>query len=53
VLVAVTGFGQQEDRRRAFAAGSMHHLVRPANLQAIEAILMSLPERAMSSVGPA
>ncbi|HTM54883.1 MAG TPA: ATP-binding protein [Pirellulales bacterium] len=49
VLVAVTGFGQQEDRRRAFAAGFTHHLVKPAKLDALEAILMSLPEREMSS----
>jgi hypothetical protein len=51
VLVAVTGFGQQEDRRRAFAAGFTHHLVKPAKLDALEAILMSLPAREMSSAG--
>jgi two-component system CheB/CheR fusion protein len=30
-LVAVTGYGQEEDRRRAAAAGFSHHLVKPAN----------------------
>ncbi len=29
VLVALTGYGQQEDRRRSRAAGFDHHLVKP------------------------
>jgi CheY-like chemotaxis protein len=29
-LIALTGYGQPEDRRRAFAAGFDHHLTKPA-----------------------
>ena len=45
VLVALTGYGQQEDRRRARAAGFDEHLVKPANLQALEKLLASGPAR--------
>jgi signal transduction histidine kinase/ActR/RegA family two-component response regulator len=30
MLVAITGWGQENDRQRAFAAGFDHHLVKPA-----------------------
>lgn len=36
-LVAVTGWGQPEDRRRTRAAGFSAHLVKPPSLEAIEA----------------
>ena len=38
-LVAITGYGQENDRRRAFAAGFDEHLVKPVNLRAVDAIL--------------
>lgn len=38
-LVAVTGYGQAEDRDRAVAAGFDHHLVKPANLAALQELL--------------
>jgi CheY-like chemotaxis protein/anti-sigma regulatory factor (Ser/Thr protein kinase) len=38
LLVAVTGWGQPEDRRRTKAAGFDHHLVKPPELPAIQAI---------------
>jgi signal transduction histidine kinase/ActR/RegA family two-component response regulator len=41
-LVALTGWGQQEDRERARAAGFDHHLVKPADIAALKAILDSL-----------
>jgi CheY-like chemotaxis protein len=31
VLIALTGYGQPEDRRRAFATGFDHHLTKPAD----------------------
>jgi CheY-like chemotaxis protein len=31
VLIALTGYGQPEDRSRAFAAGFDHHLIKPAD----------------------
>jgi len=38
-IVAVTGWGQEEDRRRAKAAGFDHHLVKPADpLKLVETI---------------
>jgi CheY-like chemotaxis protein/anti-sigma regulatory factor (Ser/Thr protein kinase) len=34
-LVAITGWGQAEDKRRASEAGFDHHLVKPVDLQAL------------------
>jgi two-component system CheB/CheR fusion protein len=31
VLIALTGYGQPEDRSRALAAGFDHHLTKPAD----------------------
>jgi CheY-like chemotaxis protein len=39
VLVAVTGYGQEEDRQRARDAGFDHHLVKPITPDAILAVL--------------
>ena len=39
LLVALTGWGQREDRRRTFDAGFDHHLVKPADLVALQDIL--------------
>ena len=39
VLVAVTGYGQESDRRRTQAAGFNHHLVKPVDTQQLFAIL--------------
>jgi YD repeat-containing protein len=41
VLVALTGYGQQEDRRQAEEAGFDHHLVKPADLALVSDILAS------------
>ncbi|HEY3495989.1 MAG TPA: ATP-binding protein [Polyangiaceae bacterium] len=41
-LVALTGWGQAEDRRRAREAGFDEHLVKPAELEALKALLGSL-----------
>jgi CheY-like chemotaxis protein len=38
-LVALTGWGQEEDRRKALAAGFQNHLVKPAELEAMKAII--------------
>jgi CheY-like chemotaxis protein len=43
VLVALTGYGQDEDRRRAFEAGFNHHLVKPVSIDALEQLLQGLP----------
>ena len=39
LLVATTGFGQDEDRRRTAEAGFDHHLVKPIDLGALESLL--------------
>jgi len=38
-LIALTGWGQEEDRRRSQAAGFDHHLVKPVELSALQEVL--------------
>jgi len=38
-LIAMTGFGQESDKRRAFEAGFDGHLVKPADASALRAVL--------------
>ncbi|HEV8069536.1 MAG TPA: ATP-binding protein [Planctomycetaceae bacterium] len=40
-LIALTGWGQDEDRRRARHAGFDHHLVKPADITSLQALLAS------------
>jgi CheY-like chemotaxis protein len=44
-LIALTGWGQEDDRRRSQSAGFDHHLTKPADMGAIEALLLSLKSR--------
>jgi two-component system CheB/CheR fusion protein len=39
MIVAVTGYGQDEDRRQAFAAGFDYHLTKPVDPDALQALL--------------
>ena len=39
LLIALTGWGQQEDWRRAFEAGFDQHLTKPAQLEDIEVLM--------------
>jgi signal transduction histidine kinase/ActR/RegA family two-component response regulator len=39
VLVALTGYGSDEDKARSFAAGYDHHLVKPINLDALKSVV--------------
>lgn len=41
-LVALTGWGQEDDRRRAREAGFDHHLVKPAEIATLQVLLGSL-----------
>ena len=45
-LIAMTGYGQQEDRARAFAAGFDHHLTKPVDMKALQSLLQgsALPD---------
>jgi CheY-like chemotaxis protein len=41
-LIAITGYGQESDRQKAFDAGFDHHLTKPVLLADIERIFSSL-----------
>ena len=45
LLIAITGWGQQDDRRRAFEAGFDHHLTKPAQLEEIEILIAKAGRR--------
>jgi CheY-like chemotaxis protein len=45
VLAALTGWGQQEDRRRTAEAGFDHHLVKPPEPKAVEELLGTIKRR--------
>jgi CheY-like chemotaxis protein len=42
ILVALTGWGQEEDRRRTTDAGFDHHLVKPVEFESLKTLLASL-----------
>jgi CheY-like chemotaxis protein len=41
-LVALTGWGQDEDRKRVREAGFDHHLVKPADLGTLQSLITSI-----------
>ena len=45
VIVAVSGYGQEEDRHRTKAAGFDHHLVKPISYDELFTLLDPKPER--------
>jgi CheY-like chemotaxis protein len=47
--VAVTGYGQDEDRRRSREAGFDHHLVKPLDVEELNSVLESVPEEITSA----
>jgi PAS domain S-box-containing protein len=49
-LVALTGWGQEEDRRRSHAAGFDYHLTKPADFNTLQSLIGSLesPEGSMT-----
>jgi PAS domain S-box-containing protein len=40
-LIALTGYGTERDREAALAAGFDHHLVKPANLEQLAALIVA------------
>lgn len=46
VLVALTGWGQPDDRRQSAEAGFDEHLVKPTGIEVIERVLASVQRRA-------
>jgi CheY-like chemotaxis protein len=45
-LVALTGWGQPEDRRRTTDAGFDYHLVKPTDVETIQRVCRALNPRA-------
>jgi signal transduction histidine kinase/DNA-binding response OmpR family regulator len=43
LLIALTGYGQEDDQRRAREAGFDHHLIKPADLEALTELLAPPP----------
>jgi DNA-binding response OmpR family regulator len=45
LIIAMTGWGQEEDRRNSRDAGFDHHLVKPAKPQLVDSLLQDLARR--------
>lgn len=56
-LVAVTGYGMEEDQRRALQAGFDQHVTKPVRPEALATLVQSAPERspavAVAAAAPA
>jgi signal transduction histidine kinase/CheY-like chemotaxis protein len=44
-LIALSGWGQREDRRKSGEAGFDHHLVKPVDVEALIELIRHLPKR--------
>jgi CheY-like chemotaxis protein len=42
VIIAISGYGQEEDRRRSREAGFDHHLVKPADLGTLQPLITTI-----------
>jgi CheY-like chemotaxis protein len=51
VLVAVTGYGQDDDKRRCLEAGFDVHLLKPVDLDALQALLDRSRRTSNSTLG--
>jgi len=45
IIVAITGWGQDEDRRRAEESGFDGHLVKPVDAEELGRLIVTLSER--------
>jgi CheY-like chemotaxis protein len=45
VLTALTGWGQEQDRRRSRAAGIDHHLLKPTDIVALQSLMSTVHAR--------
>jgi CheY-like chemotaxis protein len=53
-IVALTGWGQEDDRRRAREAGIDHHLTKPAEMDVLRELLGKIARQEKASpIGPA
>jgi two-component system CheB/CheR fusion protein len=53
LLIAITGYGQDEDRRRSAEAGFNHHLVKPVDVDALLELLARSKSPARGGPGAA
>jgi CheY-like chemotaxis protein len=44
-LIALSGWGQEDDRNRSRTAGFDHHLIKPPELDTLKLLLLSLEGR--------
>jgi PAS domain S-box-containing protein len=49
LLVAITGWGQEDDKQRARKAGFDHHLTKPVQLAELKSLLATLQDRKQKS----
>ena len=52
-LVALSGWGQEEDRRRSRDAGIDYHLVKPVDVSALQELLTTSGSRSRRAAQPA
>jgi CheY-like chemotaxis protein len=52
-MIALTGWGQEEDRGRTREAGFNHHLVKPVDLDALKLLLAEGQGRKVDHTLPA
>ena len=48
VLIALTGYGQAQDKEQALAAGFDHHFTKPLDIEALNRVLADVPRRALA-----
>jgi signal transduction histidine kinase/ActR/RegA family two-component response regulator len=51
-LIALTGWGQDDDRRRSREAGFDYHLVKPIELSALQELLARIPDAQIAATRP-
>jgi PAS domain S-box-containing protein len=51
IIAALTGYGQESDRRRSFEYGFDYHLTKPADPQSLESLLLSPRRRKVVNGG--
>lgn len=47
--MALTGYGHEDDRRKAIEAGFHHHLTKPTSIDELTQLLQALPVRERES----
>ncbi|MEW5918762.1 MAG: hybrid sensor histidine kinase/response regulator, partial [Gemmatimonadota bacterium] len=52
VLIALSGWGTEKDRRRSLEAGFNYHLIKPPDVDALKALIASLGARAVHAEHP-